>query len=74
MNYVLLSGSIEDLSPDVATQTALREGLFQRGKGGSRIYRKFCNKKQIEHQKLLKEKPDISVNEFSIFHNYKIFS
>ena len=47
VNYVLLSGSIEDLSPDVATQTALREGLFQRGKGGSRIYRKFCNKKQI---------------------------
>ena len=44
VDYVLLSGPIKDLSPEAATQTALREELFQRGKGESRVYKRFCNK------------------------------
>ena len=47
VDYVLLSGPIKDLSPEAATQTALREELFQRRKGESRIYKRFCNKNQV---------------------------
>lgn len=78
VDYVLLSGPTEDLSPEAATQTTLREELFQRGKGESRIY-EILQQKPCSWiiRKLFKEKPDISVNEFSIFsvfHNYEAFS
>ena len=44
-NYVLFGGLAEDLSPGDSLSAS--EGLFQRGNGEARIYRSFCNKKQV---------------------------
>ena len=47
-NYVLFSGQIEDLSPEVRLSDG-SEGLLQRDKGRARICRNFC--KQTNKQK-----------------------
>ena len=43
-NYVLFGGHAEDFSPGDSLSNA-SEGLFQRGKGGARIYKSFCKNK-----------------------------
>ena len=40
-NYVLFSGLTEDLSWGYSLSDSSK-GLFQRGKGGARVYRTFC--------------------------------
>ena len=50
-NYVLFGGLSEVLSPRCSLSNS-SEGLPLRGKRGARIYRSFCNKNQVEHQKI----------------------
>ena len=45
-NYVLFCGLAEDLSPGDSLSDS-SEGLLLRGKGGTRVYRSFCNKNQV---------------------------
>ena len=50
-NDVLFRRHTEDLSPGGSFSDGF-EGLFQRVKGGTKIYRIFCNKNQVaEHPK-----------------------
>ena len=44
-DYVLIGSRAEDLSLE-NNLTYSSEGLLQRGKGGARIHRRFCNKNQ----------------------------
>ena len=50
-NYVLLGRQTEDLGPEDSLSDS-SEGLLPKGKGGAGIYRRFCSKKQIEHQNI----------------------
>ena len=45
-NYVLFNGISGDLSP-AGGFSHRSEGLLQKGKGGARTYRSFCNKDQV---------------------------
>ena len=58
----------EDLSPGHSISDN-SEGLVQRGKGGARIYRGFCNKRpssrNIKRLLLIKENQISQVNEIS---------
>ena len=52
-DYVLFSGLTEGLSTGYSLSDS-SEGLFQRGMGGTRIYRSFCKKKTqvVEQQEI----------------------
>ena len=43
-NYVLFDGQNWELKPTGCSLSDSSEGLLQRGKGGARIFRSFCNK------------------------------
>ena len=67
-NCVLFSRFSEDLSLEDSLSDS-SEGLFQRSKGGKRIYRGFTRKnKWPEHQKTtVKENQTFQTNSFSVF-------
>ena len=56
-NYVLFSRYTQDISPGFSLSDS-SEKVFQRGKGGARIY-SFCKKKK-KNQEVENEKTDIS--------------
>ena len=45
-SYVLFGGLSEDSSQEDSLSDS-SEGLFQKGRGGARVHRSFCNKNQI---------------------------
>ena len=62
-DYVLIGSRAEDLSLE-NNLTYSSEGLLQRGKGGARIHRRFCNKNQAVRtckDTVSWRKPDISM-------------
>ena len=69
-NYVLFRGLSEDIRLEESPSDG-SEVLFQKGKGETRIYRSFCNKKpgscNIKRLLLIKENQTSQVKEFCTF-------
>lgn len=60
-NYVLFSALAEDLSPGDSLSD-ISDGLFWRGKEGTKIYRRFCKRKQNAKQKQVVEHENITAD------------